>query len=315
MPILFTILFIVLIILTISLLILFLNQKSVNNQNINQLFSLINNLNQSNLSQQEHSKNLNQNNHQNFLKLLEYINKIQESLNLSNNQLNRGLNQINDINLIMTNKKKRGNYGEYQLENLFLDFFGNNYKYFSQYKFNDNKIVDYAIIVKDKIIAIDAKFPLENYLRYLEDASYLTNLEKDIKKHVDDVASKYIDDIQSHYVLIFIPSLAIYELIFESMSNLVTYAQNKKVFFCSFNNILALIQSIIVIYNDLDNRKNITETLKLINSLKSTISTCVERFEDMNKSLQTVENKKNKLAISLNKLERAWDKLDHDQKD
>lgn len=64
-----------------------------------------------------------------------------------------------------------------------------------QYTFKTGSMVDLMIETSQGKLCIDAKFPLENFLKLLdepENASFQSLFVNDVKKHIRDVAKKYI---------------------------------------------------------------------------------------------------------------------------
>ena len=72
----------------------------------------------------------------------------------------------------VSDAKKRGNFGEYTLYHLLSIYFGESDAiYETQFRFNNGKIADAVLHIpgSDRVLAIDSKFPVENYAR-LDDA-------------------------------------------------------------------------------------------------------------------------------------------------
>lgn len=114
--------------------------------------------------------------------------------------------------------KPRGGFGEKALLDLVAQVIpGKTYE--AQHTFRDGVIVDLLIRTANGDIAIDAKFPLENYLRLVEspESEELRKaFRNDVKKHIKDVAKKYIlpDEGTLEFALLYVPSDAImYEIL------------------------------------------------------------------------------------------------------
>lgn len=95
--------------------------------------------------------------------------------------------------------KRRGSFGELQLNDIIFDIFGNNKKLYEIQHILPNKYkVDIIIFNQNGNIPIDSKFPLENSKRIV-DSNTTENVKKeviklfkqDIKKHINDISSKY----------------------------------------------------------------------------------------------------------------------------
>lgn len=155
--------------------------------------------------------------------------------------------------------KLRGNYGEAILEEM-LERVLPKQIWESQYTIDDQKQVDAVIKMKGVIIPIDAKFPRDNYHRYLnaetekEKKLHWKAYEADITKQIKDISSKYIkpEAGTSDFALMFIPSEAVYyETIAEKNylgkpSRLYEIAQNHHVIPVSPNTFYAFLQIIVI---------------------------------------------------------------------
>ncbi|MEY3804409.1 MAG: hypothetical protein RL667_531, partial [Pseudomonadota bacterium] len=101
---------------------------------------------------------------------------------------------------LLGDKRSRGAFGEVQLEALVRNVLPVN-SYAMQHTFENGTRADCALFLPEPTgtVAVDSKFPLENYHRMfdskLSDAEQLLaekQFKLDVKKHVDDIAKKYI---------------------------------------------------------------------------------------------------------------------------
>jgi DNA recombination protein RmuC len=145
----------------------------------------------------------------------------------------RGLSQLQQI---LRPPKARGGFGELLLENLLRDRLPPS-SYQLQYTFRSGERVD-AIIRLDRLVPIDAKFPLDNFERMvgadveLERQQHEKAFSRDVKGHIDAIASKYIrpDEDTFDFAFMYFPSEAIYyELACGKTGSLLTYAHDKRV--------------------------------------------------------------------------------------
>ncbi len=138
------------------------------------------------------------------------------SLDKTNQQVISFSEQLNNLEKILTSQKQRGNLGEAGLQ-LVLENILPPTAFTLQYAFPDGIIVDAVIHMKDGIIPIDAKFPLDNYSRLIHEDNKEKRKEiekafkQDLKKRIDET-SKYIKpkDGTMDFAFMFIPSEAIY---------------------------------------------------------------------------------------------------------
>lgn len=168
--------------------------------------------------------------------------------------------QLGSLEKTLRHQKQRGNLGEASLE-LILNNILPPGSYKMQYPFKNGEVVDAAIITKDGIIPVDAKFSLDNYNRVTNaiDDKQREELEKDfkndLKKRIDET-SKYIrtEEGTLPFAFMFIPAEGIYyDLLVNEVGavkvntrNLIDYAYNeKKVIIVSPTTFAAYLQSVL----------------------------------------------------------------------
>lgn len=207
------------------------------------------------------------------------------------------LGKINDnvqtLQEVFINTKKRGNAGEFVLEKILTNMLGSNQKLWErQYKTLDGKIVD-AYVKTDaekEGIAIDSKFSINNYQNYLasEDTkvkeTYLKDFRNDIRKRIDEVA-KYIsakNKISS--AVMFIPSEEIFAFIYAQFSDdIVDYAFNKRVWITSPTTLSAVLFTVEKNRKDIEFNKNLEKMAKKLIMFKTDFDRWVERWESVKK--------------------------------
>src|SRR3954471_9041883 len=124
--------------------------------------------------------------------------------------------ELGQLQQVLRPPKARGGFGELLLGNLLRDRLPAE-AYSLQYGFKSGERVD-AVIKADRLVPIDAKFPLDNFER-LVDAQETAERElhekafaRDVKGHVDAISSKYIrpDEGTYDFAFMYLPSEAIY---------------------------------------------------------------------------------------------------------
>ena len=108
-----------------------------------------------------------------------------------------------------------------------------------QRRFADGETVDAAIMIGDRFVPIDSKFPLENYRRALESPDEgerkraKAEFRRDVRKHVDAIAAKYIRVSEGTYefAMMYVPAEAVYaEIVADGDEAAVAdYAQGKRI--------------------------------------------------------------------------------------
>ena len=123
-----------------------------------QLQSQRESLQKQSISQQQLIQDINARSQKTIGEVTEKLTKLDET----NKRVVDFATQLQSLENILKNPKRRGVLGEFFLEDL-LGAVMPQGTYKMQYAFADGEIVDAALLIKDKIIPIDAKFSLEKY--------------------------------------------------------------------------------------------------------------------------------------------------------
>src|SRR5919108_250724 len=133
--------------------------------------------------------------------------------------------------------KARGGVGEILLGNLLRDSLPPE-AYSLQHGFRSGERVD-AVIKVDRLVPVDAKFPLDNFERVVEaaddEARQLAEkaFARDVKSHVEAIASKYIRPAEGTYdfAFMYLPSESVYyQLVCGKTGALFQHALERRVF-------------------------------------------------------------------------------------
>lgn len=151
-------------------------------------------------------------------------------------ELGRSLKDIQDV---LKSPKLRGNIGEQLMADLIRQQIPKS-SYGLQHAFRSGEKVDAVIKTKNGFIPIDSKFPVENYLKYVQEdnestrARYHKDFEADVKKHIQAIAKKYILPTEGtvDFALMYVPGDAVWADIMNE-TNLSDYAASQRVFLVS----------------------------------------------------------------------------------
>lgn len=167
---------------------------------------------------------------------------------------------------LLGDKRSRGAYGEVQLEALVRNVLPVS-TYAMQHTFENGTRVDCALFLPEPTgtVGVDSKFPLENYHRMfdsaLSDAEQLLaekQFKADIKKHVDDIASKYIiPNVTSDGAVMFIPAEAVFAEIHAYHPDVIDYAMIKRVWVVSPTTLMAVLNTARAVLKDVETRKQV----------------------------------------------------------
>lgn len=151
---------------------------------------------------------------------------------------------------ILNDKRSRGAFGEVQLSALIRNVIPEQHFAF-QHPLSNGKRVDCMLFLPEPTgnIAIDAKFPLENFRTLIDTNVSETErktaeqlFKQNIKKHIQDIADKYIIPGEtSDGAVMFIPAEAVFAEIHARYPDLVEIAQRSKVWLASPTTLMAIL--------------------------------------------------------------------------
>jgi DNA recombination protein RmuC len=199
---------------------------------------------------------------------------------------------VNMVSLqeLLGDKRSRGAYGEVQLEGLVRNALPPD-SFKMQHTFSNDMRVDCALFLPEPTgtVAVDSKFPLENYHKMFDSSlpEAAQNLAEkqfklDIKKHVDDIASKYIiPNVTSDGAVMFIPAEAVFAEIHAYHPEIIDYAMNKRVWLVSPTTLMAVLNTARAVLKDVEMRKQV----HIIKDELGKLSKDFERFDVRMKKL------------------------------
>lgn len=166
--------------------------------------------------------------------------------------------EIQELQDILKAPKLRGQLGEMQLEAFLAQVLPEKF-WQSQYRFRDGQVVDAVIRLRDHLVPVDAKFPLEAFQRLLraEDDQARRQARREfvrtVKARVDEIADKYIRPAEGtfDFALMFVPSENVYYEILlrgegEGEEPVLAYATARKVIPVSPNSFYAYLMTIVL---------------------------------------------------------------------
>lgn len=215
---------------------------------------------------------------------------------------------MKDLQEFLRSPKLRGNIGEQILKELLTQYFPHD-TYVLQYEFNNGEKVDAVIKTSQGLIPIDSKFPLENYRKLIsttiedEQIKIRKELERDVKKHIQDISRKYIvvQEKTVDYALMYIPSEAVfYEII--NNAELFDFATQKRIVPVSPMSFYAYMKAILMSFEGQRIQAKAKEIIEILQSIKKDYEKTDEAFSILQKHItnaynQTAQVSKNFLSI------------------
>ncbi|MBN1880824.1 MAG: DNA recombination protein RmuC [Deltaproteobacteria bacterium] len=227
---------------------------------------------------------------------------------------------ILELQDILKAPKLRGGFGEFLLADFLAQILPAEHVK-TQYRFSTGEIVDAVIILRDGMVPVDAKFPMENFRKYIgadsdeEKKRAKKTFVGDVKKQVDEISEKYIrtDEGTFAFALMYIPAENIYyETIIRDEDlggerSLLNYALAKNVIPVSPNSFYAYLQAIALGLKGMRIEEHAREMLGHLDRLKGDFTKFREDFEVLGTHLK---NARNKYDDAGSKLGRFEDRLD-----
>ena len=252
-----------------------------------------------------------------FTNILERLSKIDEA----QKKIDSLSTDIVSLQSILTDKKTRGIFGEVNLNHILTNIFGENNTriYQIQYPFPNNTIADAVIFAPKPLgtIAIDSKFPLENYRIMVDrtkDKLERVNAERqfkiDVKKHIDAISTKYIiPGITSSQAIMFLPAEAIFAELNAYHTELIEYANKKRVWITSPTTLMSTLTVIQVILKNLERDKYSSIIHEELNKLGLEFSRYKERWNKLTRSIETVNKDIENINITTDKITKHFDSI------
>ena len=252
-----------------------------------------------------------------FINVLERLSKIDEA----QKKIDTLSVDIVSLENILTDKKTRGIFGEINLYNILKNVFGekNDLIYKTQVKLSNGYIADSVIYAPDPLgtIAIDSKFPLENY-RIMVDKKKsdearsiaFKQFKIDVKKHIDAIHDKYIIEGEtSDQAMMFIPAEAIFAEINAYHSDLIEYAYRKRVWLTSPTTLISTLTMILMIIQNIERDKYTSIIHEELNKLGIEFTRFKDRFDKLSKSVVTVNKDIEAFSITTDKIKKKFDSI------
>lgn len=231
-------------------------------------------------------------------------------------ELGKDIVQLQDI---LKAPKLRGGLGEYLLEDLLRQVLPEK-NFERQYRFSDGTAVDAVVKVGERLVPIDAKFPLDSFQRMLQAGSEeergreKKEFVRSVKAKIDDIARKYIKESENTYdfAMMYIPAENVYyetiitDNLQEKKYEISSYALERKVIPVSPNSLYSYLMAIVL---GLKGFKIEQQAKLIMNELSKVQSGFADFFSDFTLVGKHLKNASSKYDDSAKKAERFNDRI------
>jgi DNA recombination protein RmuC len=234
--------------------------------------------------------------------------------------------QTQALNKVLSSSQGRGNWGEKMLVDILMQAgFERGINYEMQEKLEAGGKPDFTFkLPPDRVLYLDSKFPMENYLKYFEAQddntrkimkdAFIKNVEDRVKElekrdYVQQSGSNALD-----YVLLFIPNESVLGFIQQHKPTLIDDAVAKRVVLCSPLTLYAFLGVVRQATASFAMEQNANEVLRLLTNFGKAWASYVKNLKDIARHFDAMQKKlkavtTGRVFTSVNKPLREIDEL------
>jgi len=220
---------------------------------------------------------------------------------------------------LLGDKRARGAFGEVQLEALVRNALPPN-AFEIQSTLSNGTRADCVLKLPEPNgkIAIDSKFPLENYhgmfaqeANDLERAGAQKRFRQDLRRHVDAISGKYIIAGEtSNGAVMFIPAEAVFAEIHAHHAEVVEYAMTRCVWIVSPTTLMAVLNTARAVLKDVETRQQVHVIKDCLGKLAIDFNRFNDRMRDLARHIKQAHDDVEKVQISSTKISQRFAQIE-----
>ena len=220
---------------------------------------------------------------------------------------------------LLGDKRSRGAFGEVQLENLVRNILPPS-AYAFQHVLSNKARADCVLMLPPPtgMVAVDSKFPLENYHRMFDpdlgDAGRAVarkTFRADVKKHVDDIADRYIlEGETSDGAVMFIPAEAVFAEIHAYHAEVVDHAMQRRVWIVSPTTMMAVLNTARAVMKDVETRRQVHVIKDELGKLGKDFARFDVRMRKLADHIRQAHDDAQQVQISSDKIVRRFTQIE-----
>ncbi|MDA2919018.1 DNA recombination protein RmuC [Desulfobacterota bacterium AH_259_B03_O07] len=255
---------------------------------------------------------------------VEKFGELASQLKTSSEQTASLMQTTHTIREALASTKVRGQWGERMAEDILqLSGLIENVNYLKQKAIREGgSRPDFTFLLPNNLkLNMDVKFPLDNYVKYLEAgseserANYKNDFLRDVKARIKEVTTRdYIDPGQNTVdcMILFIPNEQIYSFIHEQERSIFDNALKNKVVLCSPINFFAVLSVIRQAVDNFALEKTSGELLSLFGRFKKQWDEFLKKLELLGKRISDTQKEYESLITTRRRqLESPLDKIEY----
>tara|TARA_B100000780_G_scaffold141255_1_gene98920 strand:+ start:600 stop:1790 length:1191 start_codon:yes stop_codon:yes gene_type:complete len=221
---------------------------------------------------------------------------------------------------LLGDKKSRGAFGELQLEGLIKNILPPD-SFALQHSFKNGLKADCVLFLPEPTgtVAVDSKFPMENYQRMFDVSSSESDKAKaqkqfklDVRKHINDIATKYIIPGEtSDGAVMFIPAEAVFAEIHAYHPELIQDSMSKKVWLVSPTTLMAVLNTARAVLKDVETRKQVHVIKSELGKLGKDFDRFDTRMKKLADNIRLAHENAQDVHVSSQKISRRFSQIEN----
>jgi DNA recombination protein RmuC len=250
-----------------------------------------------------------------FARVLEHLSRIDEA----QKKITELSGNVVSLQAILNDKRSRGAFGEVQLQALVRNLMPEG-SFELQATLSNDKRVDCLLHLPAPSgnVPIDAKFPLESYQKMqaidLSSANHKQaagQFRRDIRKHIADIATKYlIPGETADGAVMFIPAEAVFAEIHAHYPELVTEAQQARVWIVSPTTLMAVLTTARAVLKDDATRQQVHVIQAHLQKLSVDFGRFQQRMDKLATHIRQANDDVGLINTSAQKISRRFSQIE-----
>ena len=220
---------------------------------------------------------------------------------------------------LLGDKRARGAFGEVQLEALVRNVLPAT-AYEMQCTLSNGTRADCVLTLPAPTgkVAIDSKFPLENYHRMhatdtseIERGAAQKQFRLDLRRHIDAIGTKYIISGEtSDGAVMFIPAEAVFAEIHGHHPEVVDFAMSRRVWIVSPTTLMAVLNTARAVLKDVETRQQVHVIKECLARLSIEFNRFDDRMRDLAKHIRQAHEDVDKVQLTSSKISQRFAQIE-----
>ncbi len=214
------------------------------------------------------------------------------------------------VNELLKVPQLRGTVGETWLDEMLQQMIPTEL-YERQYTFASGERVDCVVRLGDRLLSIDAKFPLDACQRMLaangnarERERHRRAFHKTVRARVDEIAQKYIRPAEGtfDFALMYVPAERVYHEAITDADNLMAYALSRRVVLTSPNTLYAYLATMLHGLRAFHVEQHAREVADTMSGLQITVEQVMRTYDTLGKHIENSAKQHGELGRLVHKM-------------